>query len=860
VNTVISGAVAFSSRRALLVLVVWAICAALSLAYTVTHFEMNTDSSKLLSEHLPWRQREAAFDRAFPHRAQLIAVVIDAETPDAASRAAAALSERLRTDRAVFEDVWRPDGGDFFERNGLLFLPPAQLQQTLDSLVTAQPLLGPLASDPTLRGLMNALALLARGAVQSQTPADEFARPFLALADTVEAARAGAVKPLAWRALITGASAEPRERRRIVLVHPVLDFDSLQPGERAAATIRDAARALGLTPDNGLRVRLTGQVRLADEEFATLKEGALSSAAVTLVLVALLLWLALRSAQIIGAILASLFMGLAVTAALGLAIVGSFNPISVAFAVLFLGLGVDFGIQLCVSYRARRHMHDDLHDALRAAGGQVGSPLALAAAATAIGFFAFLPTDYRGVAELGLIAGCGMLIAFASSVTLLPALLALLRPAREQWHVGIAELAPADAFLQRHSGRVVSACVLLAAASAALLPMLDFDFNPLNLRSSKVESMSTLLELVKDPDTTPNTLDVLVPDLKAADALARTLAALPEVRQALTLSSFIPDDQDAKLGAISDAALLLGPALQPSSVPAAADAENVDAMRSAARALVAFAAERSDPAAVQAKRLASAIQSLLDADAAARERAHAALMPGLVGMLAQLRTALSASPVGIEGLPREIVRDWIAADGRARVEIYPKGDSLDNRVLERFVAAVRAVAPEATGPPLTMQASGEAIVRAFIEAGVLAVIAITLLLAIVLRRVSDVLLTLAPLLLSGLVTLALCVVIGQPLNYANIIALPLLFGIGVAFNIYFVMAWRAGSRDLLASSLARAVIFSALTTASAFGSLWLSSHPGTASMGELLALSLVCTLACALVFLPALLAFTSRRR
>jgi predicted RND superfamily exporter protein len=134
------------------------------------------------------------------------------------------------------------------------------------------------------------------------------------------------------------------------------------------------------------------------------------------------------------------------------------------------------------------------------------------------------------------------------------------------------------------------------------------------------------------------------------------------------------------------------------------------------------------------------------------------------------------------------------------------------------------------------------------------------LVALTLRRLTDVLLTLAPLALSSLATLGICAAIGVPLNFENVIALPLLFGIGVAFNIYFVMARRAGKGQLLQSSLARAVIFSALTTGTAFGSLWLSHHPGTSSMGELLALSLACTLASVLLFLPALLGETRRSR
>ena len=163
------------------------------------------------------------------------------------------------------------------------------------------------------------------------------------------------------------------------------------------------------------------------------------------------------------------------------------------------------------------------------------------------------------------------------------------------------------------------------------------------------------------------------------------------------------------------------------------------------------------------------------------------------------------------------------------------------------------VAPEATGVPILIQKSAKTVVRSFIEAGALALVSITLILFVALRRVSDVLLTLVPLLLAGVVTLELCVLIESPLNFANIIALPVLLGVGVAFKIYYVLAWREGETSLLASPLTRAVIFSAMTTASAFGSLFFSSHPGTSSMGELLALSLCTTLAAAVLFQPILM-------
>ena len=218
-----------------------------------------------------------------------------------------------------------------------------------------------------------------------------------------------------------------------------------------------------------------------------------------------------------------------------------------------------------------------------------------------------------------------------------------------------------------------------------------------------------------------------------------------------------------------------------------------------------------------------------------------------------LRSLLEANRVTTDNLPPDLLALWRTKDGQLRVQAVPKGDPNDNDVLRSFADAVLKVEPLAVGGPVSILRSGDTIVTAFIHAGLWALLSISLLLWLVLRKLTDVLLTIVPLLVAGAVTLEVCVLVGLPLNFANIIALPLLLGVGVAFKIYYVTAWRAGQTNLLQSSLTRAIFFSAMTTVTAFGSLWLSSHPGTASMGKLLALSFVATLAAVLLFQPALM-------
>ena len=496
-KTVVVSVVTVCCRFSWLVVVIAALLTAGAAEYVWQNFAISTDTSQLISPKLPWRQREIQFDAAFPQQSDTIVVVVDAATPELADTATRALAQALAGKPDHIQSVRQPDAGPFFERNGLLFLSPAEVTRTTEQLIRAQPFLATLAADPTLRGLAHALSFIPAGVKAGRVEFAEFAKPLARIADALEALLAGRAAAFSWGELITGEAPATRELRRFIQVKPILDYNALEPGADASDVVRATAKDLGLTPDRGVSVRLTGSVPMADEEFATVADGAALNGTLTVAAVILILWLALRSSRIILAVVLSLFVGLTITAAAGLAMVGALNLISVAFAVLFVGIGVDFGIQFSVRYRQERHTHSDLAAALRAAAAEAGKPLALAAAATTAGFYAFVPTAYSGVSELGLIAGTGMLIAFVTSVTLLPALLMILKPPGEAREVGYRMLVPVDRFLARHRRAILVLTGIAVAAGLPLLAHVKFDFNPLNLRSAKVESVATMLDLMQ---------------------------------------------------------------------------------------------------------------------------------------------------------------------------------------------------------------------------------------------------------------------------------------------------------------------------------------------------------------------------
>ncbi|WP_028350902.1 MMPL family transporter [Bradyrhizobium murdochi] len=852
-TSVVVAVVRTCTRFATLVVIISLLLAVGGAYYAARHFAINTDINTLISPDLDWRKRDNQFEQAFD-REKLILAVVEAPTPELASAASKALATKLSADTKHFESVQPLGSGEFFEKNGLLFLPVEEVGKVAGQLEAAAPLIEIMAGDPSIRGLTGALETGLAGVKRGQVKLDNTERPFNLISQTVEDILSKGTATFSWRELVSDKPLTDADRRAFIEFKPKLDYNALEPGRDATDAIRQAATDLNFAGQYSARVRLTGPVPIANEEYSTVQDGAIVNGVATVLIVLVILWMALHSAKIIFAVFVNLFIGLAVTTAVGLMMVGSLNLLSIAFAVLFVGLGVDFGIQFSVRYRSERFKNEDLALALESAARRSAVPLSLAAMATAAGFLCFLPTDYKGISELGKIAGAGMLIAFISSITVLPALLKLLHPPGESEPVGYAFLAPVDAFLERHRVIIVAGTLLLVVAGLPLLYFMKFDFNPINLRNPKAESIATFLDLRKDPNTGANAINVLTNSEAEAKKIEARLEKLPEVLRVMSIDSFVPEDQPAKLQLIAKAAKVVGPALNPDSVDAApTDEENVDALKSSVDSLRRAAGEGKGPGAVASRRLADALSKLAGSDQATRDKAQDIFVAPLKIVFDQLRNTMQAGPVTLKTLPPELLNSWKSKDGLIRVEALPKGDPNDNDNLRRFADAVLAAEPNAIGGPVSILKSGDTIVKAFIHAGIWALVVISLLLWLTLRRVTDVLMTMVPLLVAGAVTLELCVLIELPLNFANIVALPLLLGVGVAFKIYYVVAWREGRNNLLQSSLTRAIFFSALTTATAFGSLWLSSHPGTASMGKLLALSFVITLAAVLLFQPALM-------
>jgi hopanoid biosynthesis associated RND transporter like protein HpnN len=865
-------------RRARGVLVATALVTLVLLGYAVGHLGVFTHHTAILSDDLAFWKEYNEFAEVFPILDEVLLVVVDAETAAAARDAAEDLASRLGEQPDLYADVYVPGGGEFFERNGLLYLSVDELEDLSDQLAALQPLLAEVSRDGSLANLTS---VLRQGIEHARTDPDgpvDLTLVFDSLSRAVEVVIEGRPRPLSWTELILEQKLPGDSSRHLLVVQPAYDYHRLLPGRQAIAGVRAAARELGLVPENGVTVRITGNVALNNEEMIGVARGAVLAALGSLVVVGFILSAALRSRYLVFSVLLTLLVSLVWTAAFAAAAVGYVNLASVFFAVLMIGLGVDFGIHFCMRYAELVRAEHGNKEALAQTSASVGGSLVLCAFTTAMGFYVFVPTDFKAVGQLGLISGTGLLLSLFCSLTVLPALLSVWHEHRpgSSWKGALLIERVLVMLSTRHPRAVRLGAAALGLASLLALPLARFDHNVADMRDPSTESVQTFNDLLAESGTSPWTMDLMAHDLATAMATAERLRQLDVVERAITLQDYVPEDQDEKLEILEELGYFLPepPPEEPTprEVPLANQIATLRALHESLTApwLAEGDPERATSAARAAQRLERFLERLEGIERKQEEVAHfeRTLTGALPGQLRRLWRALDPDEVTLESLPGDLARRMLSPEGLARVEILPREDLGDNVELARFVDSVKGVVPTATGGAVTVLEFGRAVVRSFREALGLAVLAVALLLWLLWRRLEDMALVLAPLGLAALLTVATSVILGMAFNFANVVVLPLLLGIGVDSGIHLVHrhrvtieaagAARPAQRELLETSTAQAVFFSALTTMASFGSLALSDHPGFASLGMLLLIGVSYTLLANLIVLPALLDLRGR--
>ncbi len=855
---------AFSYQKAIWVIFLAIVIAGFSVVYTANNLGVHTDTTDMLSEDVPFRVNHKRYKEAFPQYEDALLLVVDAPTPEQAHAAAKRLTAYLQKDEDHFYEASYLSGDLFFEQNGLLYKSIPELERITDRLAAAQPLIARLAKSPALDTFASVLTEAVdelRGGRNLDLEA-----VFNGVTSTLDARLAGSPHALSWQILFDGEE-QADQYQELILARPKHDYAQLFAAERPLKAIREAAAELGLTQGAPEQLRITGEAALAYDELHSAMRGAQDAGILALVLVIVVLLIAVRTVGAIMTVMFSLVLGLLLTAAFATFAVGHLNLISIAFAVLYIGLGVDYAIHFLLRHEEVRRSGEPVTKTLPAASGEIGRALMICAVTTAIGFYAFIPTAYDGVAELGLISGSGMVISLLVTLTIVPALqrffpISLIKPLISIQPVHTALEWPAHA---RKSVLALTAIAVLYSLIA--LPQIRFDYNLLNLNDPHVESVRTFRDLLENADDSPWHIIALADNRNEAEQLVKKLSRLREVDKVVTILDFVPNDQAEKIRLIEEMATTLGPV---SFVPITQQQIDVDtqltALQDLQHTLNRFLIEHpTHPAAGSARALQQSLTNLLlqfdrlNARESQEKLLFAVdqdLLHLLPGSVHRLQLALEAKPFTQQDIPDSVKIHWQSSDDIYRIAIYPTENISDNDALKRFVRAVQQITPGATGVPVISLEAGKAVVDAFVHAFSLALIGVVIALLVLLRSVKSTVLVMVPLLLAALFTGAVTVLLDVPFNFANVIALPLILGIGIDCSVHMVHRSRntgEAYENLLYTSTARAIFYSALTTMAGFGSLIFSQHQGTASMGLLLLAGVVLTLICVLIILPVLL-------
>ncbi|MEM9011279.1 MAG: MMPL family transporter [Pseudomonadota bacterium] len=828
-------------RRALAVLV--ALCLG-AVALAGNGLSVDTDSSRMLSDRLPFQIRAKEVNAAFPDIKNAIAVAVRAPDTDTADAAVAHLVERIGARDDVVESVFAPSVDPFFLRHGLFYGSLEEVEGRLTALSSASNLIARLRTDQTLPGFISVLdeaRALAAGGGSDPAALDAL---FAEAAEVFAAHADGGRRAFSWNRALQPDTVEEGPALRTISILPTLDFTRLNPARATIDAVAEEIAALPPALAAGVEVGVTGDPTLRAEELRSVTRNIGLSLGLSLLAVVVLLRIAFRSTGRALLAFAALLATLVLTTGAAALLTPALNLVSVAFVVLMVGLGIDYAIHF-VLHVCEATARAPLAEALRGTGRALGAPLALSAATTSLAFLAFTTTDFVGMAQLGAIGGIGVLIAFAVAATVAPAAMAI-------WP-GLAQ-APASQPGRGGAGRTLAR---VAPAFALILGLLGvvgansvrFDADPMSLRDPLAPSVVTFGWLAERQATSPFRLSVIAEDRADAEATAERLRETDLVARAVWLGDFIPTRQDEKF-AIFDIAY---PGIERavSGTPDQIVGDVVDQP--------AALADRLDGGSAAATALAAALRDYA-ASAAAPDAIAGDLFQHFPAFQQRIAYMLEADFVSEEALPAPLVRRFQAEDGRLRVEITPSEDLRDPDAVARFVSATEGAEPRVAGGPAQIAAAGSTVAGAIAQATILALAATAILAWLTLRRVAYVLAILAPLVLAGAIVAGASAVLDIPFNYANVIVLPLMIGIGVDSGVHLAMrsVSVAADESVFETSTPRAVIFSALTTVAAFGTLALSDHRGTASMGIMLAIGLGAALLTVLSLTPALIRWARR--
>lgn len=810
----------------------------ISVIYSQKHFSVDSDLNHLVKQDAPWRDNLNKTTQAFGESESALIVVISGDERQQVQKVTEDLTQDFSR-QPTFKDVFAPSTLPWLKQQALWFLSDQEFQDFNQNLASIMPRLqasmNQSGTDPTLP----AKQILSQLNQAIESKDHNAARLLIQTLNQVsDSTQASTVEhntinqTINWFSLLLP---EPKQKiYQIISINAEPDRAQKEPNRFIMETAQHIIHQYNDV--SGIQIRLTGQTALDFDEIKDANHSVKLAGTMSLIGLIVVLGFGIRSLRIIAASYVAVIVGLVWTLALGLWLVGSYNTISIVFLVMFIGLGVDFSIHFCLRIREEQGLHATNTSTLIAAIRGTLMPLSLCALTSAIGFLGFYPTAYTGLAELGIISAAGMLMGLIATFTVIPVFFFLFGYPRNKPQTQVQEHTDEGYWLVKHHQLVIGITVIVLFITGFGASQMKFDFSTLVLKSPKSESVNTLEDIQQQGLTSSYQMMMLAKTPAQAKQWQQQLTTLPEVSNALSIHSFLPQGRNKKSVALSHSM----------NKPASPKFKSITPVQLAKKL------ETSTYLDTLSTHTLNWLKTTNERTIY-QEISQQALLP-LAQVQQNLSQMMQAPPATIDDIPRQLTQRYYNKEN-ALVVAYPSGNMRDVKQLDQFIRAVQAIAPDATGRPVAEQQVGKIITKAFIQATCYSLALIALILFFALKHKRDVLLTFIPLLLTTLSTMAVAHWAGFSLNMANIIVVPLIFGLGVDNGIHIVERFRSvGSvKAFYQSSTPKAAILSSLTTIVTFGSLLLADHRGMFSIGFLLTIAIGFLLIYSLTVLPALL-------
>lgn len=873
----------FLSRHPWTVLALAALLSIISVVYTVNRMEFLTGRDDLMPRNAPFQQDYRDYRAAFGDQEEIV-VVVEADDPALVSRFSDALYGRLSQEKRLFVKLLYPGGMPYFRQNGLLFMPLEELQAMAHTLTMAAPVLKDLAAAPSVQTLFSSLTKQIDDYLQQPTP-DKLQRLtfMLTTLDKGFAGFDGKSSALSMDSFLKGsgngkpAMLENAGKQQIIAIRPLKEPDSFVPAEKAIKKVREELAALRQRPEfKAINAGLTGVPVLEYEEMATSQRDMEKATLLSLTLTVVLLLVAFRGWLNTVAAMVSLLVGICISFGFATLAVGHLNILSMAFAIMLIGLGIEYGIQVVLRYQEELRSGLPHHAAIeRGLTGNLRA-ITMAAATVALAFATFIFTDFKGIAELGIIATGGIIICVASTFTVLPAMLVLLSKRQKPSAPPRQELSqnPLLQALFRRPGLVAAVTALLALLCLYPLSRMEFDFNMMNLQAKGLEPVRYAYKLMKSKENAGYFGVAIAKDRNEAANLTKRLEALPAVDHVVSLPALVPDRQTEKLALLAALRRTLAEVtpvpyeenLRPMELPPVFEGfrERVEKLKTQLEGQKLPEAKPVAAFLTTLDRFFAGLEKEKDGNALGMLREfQGSMFAALPEKLTMLKESLNARPVSEADIPQALKDLFVAKDGRLLLQIVPKQEIFDKAPLAEFVGQIKSVVPHATGEPVSVYESFRILQDSYLKAFMYAFAGIVLILLATFRSLKLTLVGVLPLAAGLLLMVGGMWLFGLKFNVANVIVMPLLLGVGIDSAIYILARYRREGEtplQVVTRSAGVGVFLNALTILFSFGALMVARHQGVFSIGAVMSLGMTAIVLAFLVFLPALLLLLDTRK